>query len=276
MQANSEKRVIGSEGGHWYDEGGLVEFVPSADGKRMVRPTVRHARKLGLLPSVTSVLGILEKPALVEWKRREYAKAAFHVWKERGMPTLEDGIDFDEISERDRLRLDHAELGTDIHAEIGRWYENRFLGARHEISRVVGEVCGWLESSYASLGLNGPVEVESERPFYNRDLGFAGTIDWKFIAPGEIWFVDFKTTDDDRIASGAKLAYWDSHLAQLAAYELGAAVTRGRRARYFNVFIGRFGGNVSVVEWTDAGEIERARRLFLAALPLFKAMKGLE
>src|SRR5580765_4654690 len=42
-----------------------------------MRPTtVRDARKLGLLPSVTNVLGVINKPELVEWKMTQAVLAA--------------------------------------------------------------------------------------------------------------------------------------------------------------------------------------------------------
>ena len=57
-----------------------MHSVPSAKGTSQsatMRPTtLRDARKLGLLPSVTNVLGVINKPELVEWKMTQAVLAA--------------------------------------------------------------------------------------------------------------------------------------------------------------------------------------------------------
>ena len=53
---------------HWYDrEGKPQHFVPSKNGK-LRASTLRDARKHGWMPSVTSVLDIMAKPGLDQWK----------------------------------------------------------------------------------------------------------------------------------------------------------------------------------------------------------------
>jgi hypothetical protein len=61
-------RLFNPENAHWYRrDGEPLHSVSSAKGEP--RPTtLRDARKLGLLPSVTNVLGVINKPELVEWK----------------------------------------------------------------------------------------------------------------------------------------------------------------------------------------------------------------
>src|SRR6516164_2976736 len=69
-------RLFSSENAHWYRrDGEPLHSVPSAKGE--LRPTtLRDARKLGLLPSVTNVLGVIAKPELVEWKMTQAVLAA--------------------------------------------------------------------------------------------------------------------------------------------------------------------------------------------------------
>src|SRR5262249_7873584 len=69
------------ENTHWYRrDGEALHSVPSAKGSLQtvtMRPTtLRDARKLGLLPSVTNVLGVINKPELVEWKMTQAVLAA--------------------------------------------------------------------------------------------------------------------------------------------------------------------------------------------------------
>jgi hypothetical protein len=61
-------------GSHWYSLNGRpCHTVPNKDGDGERNTTLREARKLGLLPSVTSIIGILDKPQLTKWKMREAA-----------------------------------------------------------------------------------------------------------------------------------------------------------------------------------------------------------
>lgn len=270
----------GSESGHWYNEGGLVSEVPSADGKRMIRPDCRHARKFGLVPSVTTILSVAARPGLDKWRREEFVKSAFHVWEERGLPKFEDEIDFEEIAARNEVRLDHAEIGTDIHAEIARAQECFELGIEPTPAPAARKAFKWLEEEFERLRQSynrDDILSESEKPFANIPYRFGGTVDFKFIVPGEVVeFIDFKTCDDDKLAGGAKLAFWDSHLAQLVAYDMGTCIDPiDAERRYVNVFIGRFGGDIYVHEWKDEGQINKARGYFKACLELFKIVKGL-
>ena len=60
-----------------------MHSVPSAKGE--LRPTtLRDARKLGLLPSVTNVLGVINKPELVEWKMTQAVLAALTLPRKEG------------------------------------------------------------------------------------------------------------------------------------------------------------------------------------------------
>ena len=261
-------RSSGSEGGHWYNEEGLVTAVPSSDGKKLVAPTIRHAKKLGLLPSVTGVLGILDKPALNLWKCKEYVRAANFVGLKANDESEEDY--FAKVREQFNRYNDHAQVGTDIHAEIARYFE---CG---EFAPNASKVCDWLNqtlSEYRNAGI--AYKIESEKPFANYEYGFGGTVDFKIISDAQVHFIDFKTTDDDKIPQGAKLAYKDSHLAQLVAYDLGCDISAGKFVRFTNIFIGRLGGEIYVHEWTDEEQIAWAKRYFLAALKLFKIVKGL-
>ena len=69
-------RLFNPENAHWYRrDGEPLHSVPSAKGDP--RPTtLRDARKLSLLPSVTNVLGVINKPELVEWKMTQAVLAA--------------------------------------------------------------------------------------------------------------------------------------------------------------------------------------------------------
>ena len=62
--------------------------VPRASGEGM-RPTdVRDAKRLGLLPSVTNILGGLAKPGIDAWKRNQLVRRRWRClgWKASRTP----------------------------------------------------------------------------------------------------------------------------------------------------------------------------------------------
>jgi hypothetical protein len=60
------KPALGSS--HWYSlDGKPCHTVPNKDGDGTRTTTLRDARKLQLLPSVTTIIGILDKPQLTKW-----------------------------------------------------------------------------------------------------------------------------------------------------------------------------------------------------------------
>lgn len=61
---------------HWYWPDGRPAYEVLGAKGQSVNPDIRHARKLGLLPSVTTVMRIFAAPALERWKREQYALAA--------------------------------------------------------------------------------------------------------------------------------------------------------------------------------------------------------
>jgi hypothetical protein len=75
--------------GHWYDaEGRSAHVILGKNGKER-NTTVADARKMGLLPSVTSVQGILHKEQLVSWRIEQAIMSALTLPKEEN-ETLED------------------------------------------------------------------------------------------------------------------------------------------------------------------------------------------
>lgn len=76
--------IINSEGksSHWYNKDGSPQHtVPYKDKKRaaageMKRTTLTDARGMGLLPSVTNIMGMMAKPALDDWRQEQLLIAA--------------------------------------------------------------------------------------------------------------------------------------------------------------------------------------------------------
>ena len=65
-----------SESGHWYSlEGEPMYTIIGANGKER-NTTLRDAKSIGLVPSVTTILSMVAKPALENWKITQAIKSA--------------------------------------------------------------------------------------------------------------------------------------------------------------------------------------------------------
>lgn len=74
---NTSANVKSSAGSHWYFRNGDPCYqVPMKTKSGMKKTTLADARELDLLPSVTTILRVLDKPALNEWKTEQAVLAA--------------------------------------------------------------------------------------------------------------------------------------------------------------------------------------------------------
>ena len=72
------------DAGHWYTEQGESAHVVIGKNGNERNTTVADARKMGLLPSVTSVQGILHKEQLVSWRIEQAIMSALTLPREEG------------------------------------------------------------------------------------------------------------------------------------------------------------------------------------------------
>jgi hypothetical protein len=102
---------------HWYYPDGRPAYeVPNADGSKMINPDIRHARKLGLLPSVTTVMRVLAAPGLERWKREQFALSALTLTRLENEP---DERFLRRVEEDSRAwAAKRADEGTRLHAAI--------------------------------------------------------------------------------------------------------------------------------------------------------------
>lgn len=209
------------EASHWYSplDGKPCHWQEKKDGSGTTPTTLAHAKRLGLYPSVTTVLRALAKPALTEWLCRNAATAALTT------PRI-DGETLDAFLER-ILRKDATDesekakdLGTRIHAVIEEWL-NGFPVADFTLTPFVDAVMSVIKP----LGR----VVWTERILIGD--GYAGKADALFESEEAITLVDFKTTKNV-----PKKQWWE-HQLQLALYALCLGNTGNKRIRIANVYI---------------------------------------
>lgn len=243
--------AVAQEGGHWYARNGDPCYT-QPDGKPT---TLRHARKQLLVPSVTTVTGIMAKPGLQNWLVNQALDAALT------LPRI-DGETLEEFKQRaikdaGEQAAKARDNGTAIHGSM----ELAIQGKPYDAAHLDHVKATMTECDANGLFLS---QGEAERSFAHA-LGYGGKCDWHSKSLNLV--LDFKTKD---VIDDAKKLVWPEHSIQLAAYREGFGLPT---ARCFNVFIGVRDKRVVVIEH-DADDIADGWKQFQACLGLWKAMKG--
>lgn len=193
-----------AESQHWYARDGSPAY--EVEGKTGKRPaTLRDARKLGLVPSVTTIIKCASAPALELWKAKQVMLAAMTLPRLPG----ESDESFCERVMRDSKEeaKKAAERGTAIHAAIQGYFEGELITAEH-----IGHCMGVNEVLRQNCG---DQDWVAEKSFFH-PFGFGGKCDLH----SDDWVLDFKTKDFTK-AEAPTLKTWDEHAMQLAAYRRG-------------------------------------------------------
>ncbi len=230
-----------AESTHWYDHTGAPMYeVPYADpSKGMRNTTLRDAKKLSLVPSVTAILNIPAKPGLDRWKQNQILDAAWAcpVEDEKGYKLA--------VVEMAGMKAEEARnKGVAIHADIERSYlgkppllpdyEAHVTNVNNAL-QAYGDACFFPEDSFAS------------------PLGYGGKVDLYLVDERQNGIVfDIKTKDFTEDADPKKLAYPENAM-QLDAYRHGLNMPK---AKMVNVFVDRETGIVKLYEWPEGNYFE--------------------
>ena len=203
-----------SESGHWYDkEGEPMYTIIGANGKER-STNLRDAKSLGLVPSVTTIMKLIAKPSLENWKINQILNSVINLEQEEG--ETPEAYVYRCKQDANKIGKVAAEKGTKIHAQI----EKGFLGQRK--TKAYKAVKKVLDEYY-------PDETWIAEPSFCADEGYGGKID--LYSKSGI-FVDFKTKDNLKGKDPKKLVY-DSHGMQLSAYAQGCGYEEPVRVSIF-------------------------------------------
>jgi hypothetical protein len=239
------KEPRASESNHWYTRDGVPMYTVEAVKGGQRATTLRDARKLNLVPSVTTILNVAAKPGLTQWLQKQVLLAALTLPRMKDEPEDEFiARIIDDSKEQGRAA---ADAGTEIHASIQGFYEGGPVNRHQE------HITGCAKVISETFGLHGWI---AERAF-GHELGFGGKVDLH--SPQGV-VIDIKTKE---FTDPAKVDAYDEHLMQLAAYRVGLGMPEARCA---NVFVSRsVPGLTRVVEWSQE-DLERGWKMFAALL----------
>jgi hypothetical protein len=245
------------ESGHWYTRQGTPAYTTI--GKTGERPTtLRDARKEGLLPSTTTIINMLEKQGLTNWKLQQVLLSAL---------TLPRGPDEPEQEWLARVMKDSRETGfkaasrgTEIHGIIQNWFEQVYMPEKPLYLDAINDALTnhfghqpWIcEKSFAHpLGYGGRVDLMA-KPINGTGTGYV---------------VDFKTKDTDL----DKVDIYFEHELQLASYREGLGLPNARCAI---VFVNGTTNQVKLVEIEEA-QLQKSWDCFQNLLRVYQIKNNL-
>lgn len=206
-----------------------------------------------LVPSVTNVIGILDKPALPRWAAKSVAVTAWELRASLPNMDMDEAIDVLKGSPW-RKSQRAADRGTTIH----EWLQARVRG--DALPNVEGEAVEYVEAAEAWYQRFQPRAVHTEITLFSD--GYAGTADAILEIEGQTWLIDYKTSSGLYAEVALQLsALATCDLMQEAGYEAQSAPAINRVAA---VRIGK-GGEWEMREVTDVQSCAVAFDHLLAA-----------
>jgi hypothetical protein len=240
-----------AESGHWYTKDGTPAYTTiGKTGERAT--TLRDARKLGLLPSVTTIIRILSSAGLDSWKQQQVLLAALT------LPRLADEPEAEwlkRVMQDSRATgAEAASRGTAIHAIIQSYFEQVYMPEKPPYLEAIDKA---LEDAFGSqLWL-------SEKSF-GHPLGFGGKVD---LMAKKGFVVDFKTKETDL----DKVDVYFEHELQLASYREGLGMPTARCAI---VFVNALTNQVKLIE-IEQDRLQKGWECFEHLLRVYQIKNGI-
>jgi hypothetical protein len=251
-----------SQSSHWY----------KPDGEPAYNATLRDARKDNLWPSVTQIIGLLEKPAIAPWMVNLMSEVCYDNPAWLSHEELDDyRARIEPIFQDARSRA--ANVGTAIHDFAEDCMDPALNGDTPKCVEGYEEqcrlLCNWIDDNLTDNGV-------SEWTFSHG--GYGGRIDWcGEDKQGRLVVIDFKTQD---MKDRPNPNYYQEWKWQLAAYKRALdstpmSIHHDKPYTAISVVINT--GDIKkihVKEYTEA-EMDEAWTQFEAIKAAWYAIKGL-
>jgi hypothetical protein len=271
-----------SQASHWYTPDGQAAH---RTGDHWT--TLRDARKLGLLPSVTTIMKLLAKPSVEDWRveqailttleLEDHATQCAHtslspLLHGTPLPVLPTESRATRVAELLDTRLDRArDFGSLVHAGVEYYATHLLLPVgMSECATQFEPVLPWLRAYKGWHDANVDKVHGTEECVVNLERGYAGRIDLHLthLVHGEL-VVDVKTQ-----AVRSRPSFYDEWCYQLAAYYKVVPGTTGVMSLIIDSTPPEPGKSPAVHEylWTPA-ELEHGWQVFEALLNLWQRVK---
>lgn len=247
-----------SESSHWYKQDGTPCYtVERSDGKGFRNTTLRDAKKLGLLPSVTTILSVAAKPGLQNWLQQQAILAALTLPRNEG-ESEKDYLDR-VLTDSKAQGRDAADRGTQIHGILEAFFSQVLLPE-------TPHYCHNAENALKAAFGNRKWICEQSG---SHELGFAGKVDLHAVGDKDIKPVvlDFKTKE----VALDKVVPYEDHIMQIAAYRELLGLSEARCAI---MFINGLTNEIKLCE-IEEEELQKGLKCFFHLLRYYQIKSGL-
>jgi hypothetical protein len=191
---------------HWYDRAGKPVFEVMGKTGKMIRTTVKHAREQGLLPSVTTILGILAKPELEIWKQEQVLLASLTLPK----------IDGEDDKSYIKRIIEDSKAQSEVAIGFGKavhTYCEGIVKRENVPQEVIDLIPEKTREAIKDLFKTFEEVIYSEKSLANSH--FAGTLDLLIKKDGKLYLPDIKTQGT---TEGKPFRVYDTWEYQMSAY----------------------------------------------------------
>lgn len=210
MTFQQEHKEVPDREAHWYNANGEpVYTLPKKDGTGDRWTTIRDAKALHLRPSVTNIMGMVNKPGLEAWKLKQAVLSAISLDRSEEYESKEDfaqRVFLDSLTETRRA----ANFGTSVHKMVEGYLTGEIPDELDAFERV------FLEGFMPWFQQNKVEPWALEKSFATEDYG--GRLDFMGSINGVFVIADWKTqaTKPDE-----PIVFWPEWPVQLKAYKKG-------------------------------------------------------
>ncbi len=240
---------------HYYTANGESKHEIVGKNGRKRPTTIRDARKLGLVPSVTTIMDVQAKPALISWLQNQLLEAAIKF-------PFNANEDDEGYWKKTIVRLSKevgetaAKRGNSIHDSMETYFKTGSMDHNRKFTEQSIRYIHEIFPSYNWI---------AEASFAHKE-GFGGRVDlYGYDVDGNNVIIDFKTKDKSEIES---MVQYDDHKIQLAAYQEGLQLPSNTRR--FNLFISVHEDTPGLFSLIECMQFDKFRNLFYALLNLWQ------
>lgn len=247
---------------HWYQRDGKACYTVIGSNGKERETTLRDARKLDLVRSVTTIGQAAAKPGLQRWKEDQLLEAAI---KHHNSGLLRTGQEKEikqwkgmVFEESEKISKQAAMRGTELHGHLEQYFLDETIDEKDK--DFIIPVIELMKEKDLMMG------VQSELSFAHPD-GFGGKSD--VINKVKNYILDFKTKDKEVLD---KSILYDDYPMQLAAYRKGFDMPT---ATCYNIFVStRIPGVIMLHKWEEE-DLERGLKMFNALLTYCQVRDGI-